>query len=161
MDVTLEPLARADAGLLARLLQLYEYDYSEYGGVDLDEHGLFPTVDLGAIWGEHDRNFLLRVDGHPAGFALVTRHAAYLDKGETNLLAEFFVVRKYRRRGVGERAAVDLFDRVPGRWELGTLTANTGAIVFWRRVLARHRPAFREHPDGCDRWRGPIWIFGS
>jgi predicted acetyltransferase len=161
VDVTLDLLARADAHVLARLLQLYEYDYSEYGGVDLDERGLFPTVDLDAIWRGHDRNFLLRVDGRPAGFALVTRHAAYLDAGEVNLLAEFFVVRRHRRRGVGGRAAVGLFDRFPGRWELATVPANAGAIAFWRRVLARHRPGFREHPDGCDRWRGPIWSFGG
>lgn len=161
MDVTLDPLARADAPVLARLLPLYEYDYSEYGGVDLDAQGLFPTIDVDAIWGEHDRNFLLRVDGHPAGFALVTRHASYLGDGEANLLAEFFVVRRHRRRGVGERAAVELFGRFPGRWELRTLPANAGAIAFWRRVLARHQPAFEEHPDGCDRWRSPIWTFGG
>jgi predicted acetyltransferase len=160
VDVALQPLARADAPVLDRLLQLYEYDYSEYGGVDLDEHGLFPTVDVETIWGEHDRNFLIRADGHPAGFALVTRHDAYLGGGQATLLAEFFVVRKYRRQGVGERAVVQLLDRFPGRWELATLTANLGAQAFWRRVLGRHRPAFREVPDGCDRWRGPIWTFG-
>ena len=160
VDVDLAEAAPADRPVLDRLLQLYEYDFSEYGGIDLDSTGAFETLDTAGVWGPDDRVFFLRVDGRLAGFAYVTRHASYAGDGETTLLAEFFVLRKYRRRGVGERAARAVFDRFPGRWELATARGNEGARVFWRRVIGRYAGgAFVELPDGCARWDGPIWAF--
>ena len=50
-------------------------------------------------------------------------------------MAEFFVMSKYRRRGVGSEAARFAFDRFPGRWEVREMAANTPAQAFWRRVI--------------------------
>jgi predicted acetyltransferase len=124
-----------DRTLLDRLLQLYEYDYSEYGGVDVDEQGLFPTEDLDARWKPGYDVYLLRVDGQTAGFAIATRHPSYLDGTEVTFLDNFFVMRKYRRQGVGTRAAHGLFRRYPGRWELTTATGNEVARAFWPRAI--------------------------
>src|SRR5262249_21628522 len=104
----------ADVPALNRLLQPYEYDFGEYGGVDAGTSGEFETVDTGTIWGPDDHVFLIRVDGNLAGFALVTRHQAYVGDGDTLLLSEFFVMRKYRRLGVGEQVARTLFNRFFG-----------------------------------------------
>ena len=162
MYVSLDAATPTDTLVLDRLLQLYEYDFSEYGGVDVDSSGVFPTVDTQTIWGPDDHTFFIRVGGSLAGFALVTGHESYLGNGDTHLLSEFFVMRKYRRRGVGEHAARALFDRFPGRWELGTARGNVAAQAFWRSVLGRYTDdAYREAPDGCDRWEGPIWAFAS
>ena len=155
---------QADRPLLERLLQLYEYDYSEYAGVDVDERGLFPTLDAGELLEpEPDYHvFLIRVDGQVAGFACVTRHESYVELGESYLVDEFLVLRKYRRRGVGERVARTLFDRFPGRWDVGTVPGNRVAQAFWRRVIDRYTgDDFRELPDAGERWAGPIWSFES
>src|SRR5688500_10907744 len=114
----------ADRQVLDRLLQLYEYDYSEHGGVDLGPTGVFETLHTASIWDPHDRVYLIKVDGRLGGFAYVTRHRSYVGEGETTLLSDLFVMRKYRRAGVGERVARTLFDRDPGRWELGTARGN-------------------------------------
>ena len=50
-------------------------------------------------------------------------------------LAEFFILKRYRRTGVGRQAARALFDRFRGRWQLSILARNAPAIAFWRRVL--------------------------
>jgi predicted acetyltransferase len=162
VNVSVDAATPADVPVLDRLLQLYEYDFSEYGGVDLDASGVFETVDTAAIWRPDDHVYLIRVDGNLAGFAYVTRHTSYFGHGETHNLSEFFVLRKYRRRGVGEHVARLLFDRFPGRWEFGTTPGNLAAQAFWRRVLGRYAPdTLREVAEGCERWSGPIWVFVS
>lgn len=155
-------VTRADAPLVERLLQLYEYDYSEYAThpVDVDARGLFPTVDLEALWRPEHHVFLIDVDGATAGFAFVTRHESYVGEGETWEFAEFFVLRRYRRRGVGERAARLALERFPGRWEVSELRVNVAAQAFWRRVIGRYTGGdYREVELDDGRWRGPVQAF--
>ena len=162
VGVTLVQASRADTPVLDRLLQLYEYDFSEYGGIDVDATGAFATVDTATIWQPDDHVFLIQVDDKLAGFAFVSRHQSYIGDGRSLLLSEFFVMRKYRRRGIGEHVARRLFDQFPGRWELGTPSRNTAAHAFWRAVLGRYTNGrYKEIAEGCERWQGPIWIFVS
>ncbi len=51
-------------------------------------------------------------------------------------MAEFFVVRRYRRRGVGTRAAHDVWRRFPGRWEVRVMQCNRSAVSFWEGAVA-------------------------
>jgi predicted acetyltransferase len=53
-------------------------------------------------------------------------------------MQEFFVLRKFRRRGVGRRVALDLFARYAGPWRVEQLSGNAPAVLFWRRVIADH-----------------------
>jgi predicted acetyltransferase len=53
-------------------------------------------------------------------------------------IAEFFVLRKFRRRGAGQRSAHQLFDRFRGRWLVAVLTLNTPAMKFWPKVIRRY-----------------------
>jgi hypothetical protein len=85
MNVALVKATRAHTGVLDRLLQLYEYDYSEYGRVDVDSNGVFPTVDTEALWQPDDHVFLIQVEPNLAGFAFVTRHQSYLGDGDAVL----------------------------------------------------------------------------
>src|SRR5204862_2827993 len=80
--------------VVARLLELYAHDFSERNGVDVRDDGTYGYRYLDAYWTEPDRHPLLfRVDGRLAGLALV-RTGPPID------MAEFFVLRKYRRGGV-------------------------------------------------------------
>jgi predicted acetyltransferase len=51
-------------------------------------------------------------------------------------IAEFFVLRKYRRLGVGRQAALLLWHRLPGTWTVRVSEGNTGALSFWSEVVA-------------------------
>ncbi len=50
-------------------------------------------------------------------------------------MAEFFIARPYRRRGVGRRAVRLVLDRFSGQWEIVEYLRNPGAVGFWRTVL--------------------------
>jgi predicted acetyltransferase len=162
MKITLTQARRTDTAVVERILQLYEYDYSEWGGADVDAQGLYPTNDTDAMWRPGYHVFLIRVGGNLAGFAFVTRTPSHTDDGEVNSIDEFFVLRRYRRQGVGERVARTLFDRFPGRWEVNQLRENVAAQAFWRRVIGRYTGGhFHEVDLENDRWRGPVQVFTS
>ena len=112
MDFSLLEANEDDRAVLRRLVELYRYDFSEFDRADVGLHGEFGYRYLDHYWTESGRQpFLFRVDSNWAGFALVREMPPYD-------MAEFFVMQKYRRVGVGRRAAVDVFDRfqVRGRY---------------------------------------------
>lgn len=135
MNVEVLPATLTDKPVLRRLLQLYLYDFTEFVAADLDEHGEYPYRYLDHYWapneGEERLPYLIRVDGRLAGFALVRRPT-----GGAYRMAEFFVLRMYRRHGVGRIAALHLFRMLGGDWQVAELAANLPAQAFWRRTIA-------------------------
>ena len=67
--------------------------------------------------------------GALAGFAFVMGVAS-----PPRHIGDFFVVRHYRRHGLGYAAARELLARYPGPWEIGFQVENTGVPDFWRRL---------------------------
>lgn len=133
MNVALEPVAYTHKPVLRRMLELYFYDFTEFTGDNLDEHGEFGYRYLDHYWapdpGEQRFPFFIRVEGKLAGFALVRR------RGGRCSMAEFFVMRRYRRSGIGAQAARDLFARFPGQWKVAQIASNVPAQTFWRAVI--------------------------
>ena len=82
--------------------------------------------------------FLVRVDDKLAGFALVRTLDADADGGLRYSMAEFFIMRSFRRCGVGRTVAREVFRRLPGQWEVRQDVANSGAIAFWHQVIDEH-----------------------
>ena len=128
---------RATAGefrVVSRMLQLYLHDLSETDGEDLQASGCFLYPWLPDFWRKANHAaFVFREDGKYAGFALVDDDVV-LPGGERSI-EEFFVLRKFRRQGVGRRAATALFRALPGRWEVGHGMTNARADAFWREVI--------------------------
>jgi predicted acetyltransferase len=50
-------------------------------------------------------------------------------------LSEFFVVRRYRRRGIGTQVAHEVWKRFPETWEVRVMHSNTSARHFWARAI--------------------------
>ncbi len=151
-----------DTPIIERLLQLYEHDNSEFFGADVDPDGIYRVADTDSLWQPGRNVFLVKVDGQLAGFAFVSRHPSYLGDGDSYLMDEFFIMRKYRRRGVGEHVARTLFDRFPGRWEVGEWPTNIGSHAFWRRVIGRYTQGhFHEADLDTPRICGLVQSFES
>jgi predicted acetyltransferase len=159
MKIQLERVEARDKPVLRRLLELYLYDFSEYDQADVSEHGLYEYEYLDHYWTEHGRfAYFLRVNGRLAGFALVRDRE--VEGRLVHGLAEFFVLRKYRRQGTGSRFARRLFDLFPGRWQVAQEEANRPSQLFWRRVIGEYTYGqFTEIslPD----WHGPVQEFTS
>jgi predicted acetyltransferase len=163
MTLSLRQAELTDAALIGNLFQFYHYDFSELLAGHVAEDGRFRTPALAAYWQDSWRHpWLLHVDEHPAGFALVQRRSRITGDPETWDMAEFFVMRAYRRQGVGSQAALQLFAQFRGHWEVRQIHANPLATHFWRAVIARHTGGhFSESTHDDDRWRGPVQSFDS
>lgn len=148
----------ADFPAVRRMLELYQHELSDLWDQDLDEHG-----EYGYDLARHEaaqRSFahVLRVDGRYAGFALVA--PAAVTQNEGFWMEQFFVLRKYRRRGLGATLARHVFHAHPGAWEVGQVPGNTAARAFWRRVVAAvAEGGFTEVEVTEGWWRGTVQRF--
>jgi predicted acetyltransferase len=123
------PVPLDDKDVVDQLLELYLHDLSKFTGANVGSRGRYGYRYLDDYWTDADRHpFLIRVDNHLAGLAFVR-------SGSPHDMAEFFVMRKYRRHGIGHDAAQVLFGMFPGEWQIRQLAANTSATKFWRAVI--------------------------
>ena len=82
--------------------------------------------------------------------------------GSERAIAEFFIMRKYRRRGIGCAVACQIFDRFPGKWEVQQMVSNQRAQFFWRRVIAHYTNGqYHEVTLHDERWHGPVQFFDN
>jgi protein involved in polysaccharide export with SLBB domain len=87
-----------------------------------------------------------------AGFVVIAPAAA---QGQD--VREFFVLRKFRRRGVGRRMAGLVWNEHPGEWLVRVLEANAPAVLFWRAAVAGYSGGgFAEQARSVD---GQAWRF--
>lgn len=143
--------------IIRNLMELYQYDFSEIDGTDLDEHGQYGYYDLDCFWINPNWSaYVIAVEGKWAGFAL-TNDEVHI-QGNTRAIVEFFVVRKYRGQGVGRLAAQAIMDLNPAHWEIRVLEQNQGAQCFWAELLDKLWPA--KHNKvllNDERWHGPVF----
>jgi predicted acetyltransferase len=139
-------IIEAGSELKAVVLNLalyYIHDFTEFIGFRCPDSGLFHTSCWEKYWSEPNRwAFLIRCDGEPAGFALVGPDGSQKDTQFD--MGEFFIMRKFRKRGLGQEAAVNIFDRFRGRWEVRVVVQNKPALDFWRKVIDRYTGGRRQ-----------------
>ena len=142
MSIEITRASKADKIIIRNLTELYFHDFSEFEKKEVNEHGLFDYDDLDLFWLEQNRHaFLARYQGKIAGFALI-KQGFYHERNEQydeNLvdIVDFFVMRRYRRNGVGRVMARYCFEAVRGNWQVRTDEPNVAAFAFWRSVIAQ------------------------
>ena len=160
--ITITQVSESQKALLARLMQLYLHDFSEfveigqpYGDVNAD--GVFDYEYFESYWSEPEREPLLITFGQNiVGFALINAWSAS-GLGTDQAIAEFFILRKYRRAKLGTRAAMKVISDRSGRWEIPIAFYNRPALAFWRSVvLSLQGYQFEEFKGDRDRWSGTI-----
>jgi predicted acetyltransferase len=126
-----------EEAILANLLELYVHDFSEFNDIELGEDGRFGYESLPLYWREPDRHpFLVRMNGKLAGLVLVKRGFGLFRQPDDLGHAEFFIVRGYRRRGIGTGTAYEVWRRFPGPWEVRVMDSNHSAHQFRERAIA-------------------------
>jgi predicted acetyltransferase len=137
--IALDAATLSDAPLLSNLLELYIHDLSEvFHDVELGADGRFGYEELPLYWSEGERRFafLIKLDRRVVGFVLATRGSSAADDPDVFDIAEFFVIRRHRRSGVGRRAAYLLWNVLPGKWTVRVSEGNLIGLRFWSGVIA-------------------------
>ncbi|TYS50965.1 GNAT family N-acetyltransferase [Bacillus infantis] len=182
MTVTLSLCPYEDKTVLSNLIQLYRYDSSEFEGHILSQHGLYSYKYLDHQWTEeYRRPFIVKVDGEIAGFVLVildvprdfTKLIVILDvprdftklsnREKTNVISDFFIMRKFRGRGIGRHVAFSIFEQFKGAWEVRQTSENKPAYAFWKKVIAEFTQDSSYHEEILESnlWNGPVMVFQS
>lgn len=161
MEIEVTQASLDDKPILQRMMEFYQYDFSEYDDNDLDLNGIYGYPWLDHYWWEQGRHaFIVRVDGKLAGFVLVNQFT-YLSNSEWSI-AEFFIMRKYRRKDVGKTAAFFIFDMFRGIWEVHQLENNVPSQQFWRKIISEYTHGqYLETFINNERSRGPIQQFDN
>lgn len=161
--IDIQKISIEDKSVLRNLLELYNYDFSEFGLEDVDEHGLYGYKYLDHYWTECGRYpYLIRVDGKLAGFVLVR---TVIDEEQLGMntyysMCEFFIMKKYRHRGIGIYSASNIFDKHSGQWQVAQIEENKPAQAFWRKVISYYTSGDYEEITN-ENWNGPIQRFYS
>jgi predicted acetyltransferase len=67
-------------------------------------------------------------------------------------MSEFFVMKKYRRKGLGKAAAEQIFHLHRGQWEVFQKESNKPAQAFWRKIIDEYtRGQFTDRSEGGRR----------
>ena len=121
---------------IKNLMQFYIYDFSEFIKYDVEEDGLFAAYpDLDDYWEDKNYRFpyIIKKEEKYVGFVLVK----FIETENRNYfsIAEFFVLKKYRREHIGKSIAHQIFDLHKGQWEVFQKESNKPAQLFWNKVI--------------------------
>ncbi|MFN7252903.1 MAG: GNAT family N-acetyltransferase [Anaerobacillus sp.] len=153
-----------DKGVLRNLINLYEYDVSEFNGSEPNCFGVFEYLYLDHYWTSKSIEeegripYLLKVNGNLAGFVLINNVSCLNRKDITYTIAEFFILRKWRRKGIGKLVAFKVFSRHAGKWEVAQERENTKAQIFWRSVIYEYTKGNFEELETAKKF---VQIFDS
>lgn len=137
-DVTLElvPTDLEQMPLIRNLYQFYAYESSDWEQEDVEVDGRFYIHDehLLRYWQEPGWSAqLLLVDGFIAGFLLIER--SELPGVDALELADLFILKKYRRRGIGRALATQVLMSGEDNWLVRFYGQDETAVAFWCSVL--------------------------
>jgi predicted acetyltransferase len=136
-NIELTPAGPDQEPVIANLLELYAHDFSEFQEIELGADGRFGYKHLPLYWREPTRRpFVVKVDSKLAGLVLVKRGSEFSGNEAVWDMTEFFVVRRYRRRGIGTHVAHALWRQVPGLWEVRVMESNHSARRFWAHAIS-------------------------
>lgn len=174
MKVELQLCNIEEKFIINNIYPLYLHDLSEVWGHKINRYGVFEESDIRTlaeqnrvfdIWWEHPEvlfPYLIKVDDLPAGLAFVATPPYTPCPDYINYyLNEFFILRSYRGKGVGEQAIRQLLDKMQGHWELHTncTNRNVRAQKFWRKTLKAYTNNNYNEELGYHPEQGEMLVF--
>jgi predicted acetyltransferase len=152
-DYTLIPASMEYREVVQNLMQFYIYDFSEYIHCDVEKDGLFIAYPhLEEYWKVDNQRFpyIIKKDERFIGFVFVRFIESAMRSHFS--IAEFFIMRKYRRKGIGSSAAKEIFDLHKGPWEIYQKENNKPAQAFWIKIISEYtKGEFTEHEENGRR----------
>lgn len=155
IDFKLEKVNYEEKDILYRLLQysLFEESISDLN--EMNEQAVFEYKWFEKYFSDDDRiAYFIREErtNKLLGFVMINK---YLQKFKTgHAIAEFMVIPKYRRKGIGKRAAVECFNKYKGNWEVKPSYGNKSAYTFWNNTI-------NEYTNNKNRFEDGIFLFNN
>lgn len=146
----IRPATLADRPVVERLLEFYLYDMAELYRFPIGADARYAYDRLDQFW-QHP--YLLTSGGDLAGLALVINPCPITARAPCWFMAEFFVMRPYRRTGLGRAAAGEILAAHSGPWHVGVIKRNAAALAFWTGILANQSPNVTQLEHDDEAWQ--------
>jgi len=137
MNIEVAKVRFEEKSILDNLLKMYCYEWSQYNMFDVNQLGEYEfEYHINDYLGKDNYySFFVKVDGKLAGFVFIDDDCTF---NSDYAIAEFFIMYKYRRAGVGRYVANTMFDMFHGKWEVGRHPHNINSMKFWDSVIAEY-----------------------
>lgn len=136
MEVVIRQASLDDREILANLLEKYNYEFSQYDDRDVNKLGLYGYKYLDYYWTENNRwAYFIEADDKLAGFIMVNDYPEVAEEKTDYSISEFFIMHKYRRKGIGKESLYKVLNLHHGKWQLKRHPHNIGSVHFWNNVI--------------------------
>jgi len=136
MDIAILPISIDEKDILRNLMEKYEYDNSQYENTDVNDYGLYGYKFLDHYWTDKNRYaYFIKVNNKLAGFIMIDDYKYYNEIEANHCIAEFFIMFKYKRMGVGRYVVKFITDKYKGKWQVGYNPNNNIGKLFWNKVI--------------------------
>ena len=162
MKLTLRSIQN-DHAMLASLAQFYLYELSEIETMDISNDGRFQHELLKDNVIRPDlAPFVIYAGEQLTGFVLISQQSRLRSHFSGHAIEVIFILRRYRRHGLGRGSVCEIFDRFPGTWEVATHGQNVRGMAFWRSVIDIYtNGSYQETWLQEANWRGTVHSFQS
>jgi len=136
MEIYLSPVQPSERDTLFMLNQYALFDESHTDNNEMHEGGLFhyPGFERymsDPLW----QAFFIREKGTEKILGIAQIHAEVEHAAEGHYLAQFMVMPKYRKCGIGRKAAQLCLDMYDGYWEIHPSSGSGRTFSFWQMMV--------------------------
>lgn len=150
IDFKLEKVNLNEKDILYRLLQysLFEESISDLN--EMNEEAIFEYKWFEKYFSDDSDRiaYFIREEktNKLLGFVMINKYLQKFSTGHS--IAEFMVIPKYRRKGIGRRAAIECFNKYKGNWEVKPSYGNKSAYTFWYNIINKYTNNNNKFEDG-------------
>lgn len=155
MEFILEKVEKSKKDILYRLLQYSLYEESMFDQNEINEYGIYEYKWFDNYFLDEDRDayFIKMKDNNKLlGFVMVNTYTQIYKNGHS--IAEFMILPKFRKNKIGKYAAITIFDKYRGNWEIKPSSGNEIAYKFWEKVI-------KEYTNNNYKFENSLFIFNN
>lgn len=147
-EVQLEKVTEESRQTLWNLLQYMLFETSPSGKNVVRVDGSFEYRYFDNYFTDDDREAYLvkALDGELMGFVMINQYLQKVKNGHS--IAEFLILPRFRRNGIGREVAKRCFALHPGKWEVGPADGSESAYRFWKKVIDEATGSDNQLEDG-------------
>ena len=138
LDVEIIKAHLEQSSIIAQLYELYTYEMTDLADFDIHDNGYYGYEDLPLYWKDPNKHpYLVWVNKKLAGFVLIQKGSPINKEPDVWDVSEFFIMRKFLKKGIGQVVAHQLWEQYRGIWQVRVWDNNIIAHAFWDNAIQK------------------------
>lgn len=159
-EIKVERITIDSKAKLENLMSIYLHDLSEFvADLKINEEGKFEYDGLELYFKSEDLNpYFIIYQDEVAGFILFNT-GKYVPKDIDYVVHELFILKGFRKKGIGSTAIRILLDKYKGKYKIVQISSNKTAVNFWMKFYEKQGIKYIEAREKLDDLEGNVQIF--